>query len=500
MLHVDELLECLEHVRRSGTGWVASCPAHDDRAPSLSITEGDDRLLLFCHAGCRTEDILTELGLSFIDIHSEIESQIVDTYDYTDAQGNLLYQVVRYEPKDFRVRRPDGNGGWIWNLRGVDRVLFRLPEILAAIAQKEPVYICEGEKDVLAVEAMGGVATTSGAAGTWRDHFADILRYPDVTVIAHKDEPGRKNARGIKASLGAAGATTVRVLEAAEGNDAWDHWMAGWQIDSLIESNLADISDEVCLDTIKPKSVIWHWKPFVQQSAFHLLAGRGGAGKGSWLALMTAAMTRGESEHLHGEPRNVIIVASEDSASVDLVPRIMAAGGILSRVFLLKHTLLLPRDVGLLERKITQQRNGFPTGAVIIDPIANHLGGADTNGEGVVREAINELNHVADRTECAIFGVRHMTKYGEGVTGILGSAAWTDSPRIALEMKQSVDVPFDVDDRCLEVVKSNRGRKGERREYRIERVNVEGVEDTIPKLVRSQGSILFGGYFPADQP
>ena len=49
--------------------------------------------------------------------------RIVATYNYHDHEGKLLFQTVRYEPKDFRQRRPDGSGGWIWNLTGVTLVL-----------------------------------------------------------------------------------------------------------------------------------------------------------------------------------------------------------------------------------------------------------------------------------------------------------------------------------------------------------------------------------------
>jgi hypothetical protein len=236
--------------------------------------------------------------------------------------------------------------------------------------------------------------------------------------------------------------------------------------------------------------VDWHWKPFVQVSAFHLLAGEGGAGKGSLCALITAAMTNGQSEYLSGEPRNVIIVASEDSPSIDLVPRITAAGGNLARVIMFKRTILLPRDLSYLEEKILRKRDGAPTGALFIDPVANHIGGADTNNEGAVLEAINGLNGLADRTDCAIIGVRHLNKMGS----MLGSVAWRNTPRMVLEMRDKREVPYGPDDKVLTVEKSNRGRTGlnQRREYRIERVHVGGVEDVVPRLVRSDG-VPFGG-------
>ena len=79
-----------------------------------------------------------------------------EAYDYRDAQGHLVYQVVRRFPKSFRQRRPDGRGGWIWNLDGVARVLYRLPELLKA-APHATIYIVEGEKDVDAMHGRGSM-------------------------------------------------------------------------------------------------------------------------------------------------------------------------------------------------------------------------------------------------------------------------------------------------------------------------------------------------------
>ena len=85
--------------------------------------------------------------------------RIVATYDYTDEHGELLYQAVRYDPKDFRQRAPNPDGSWSWSIKGVKRVLYRLPEVLAAVAEGKAIYICEGEKDVEAARALGLVAT-----------------------------------------------------------------------------------------------------------------------------------------------------------------------------------------------------------------------------------------------------------------------------------------------------------------------------------------------------
>ncbi len=201
----------------SGKNWRAHCPAHNDGRASLSISEGrDGRVLLSCKAGCPTEAVLAKLGLSFSDLFpngkgSATRSEIVETYDYTDEQGALLYQAVRFAPKDFRQRRSDGVGGWIWSLKGTRRVLFHLPQLLAA-SPSEPVYVVEGEKDVLALEHLGLVATTNaGGVGKWRPEFNGALAGRDVVVLPDNDAPGRTHAEQVAGAL-RAGAQSVRVL------------------------------------------------------------------------------------------------------------------------------------------------------------------------------------------------------------------------------------------------------------------------------------------------
>jgi hypothetical protein len=117
-------------------------------------------------------------------------AKIVATYPYHDEIGAILFEVLRFDPKDFRQRHPDGNGGYIWNIRGVRRVPFRLPELNEAIALERVVFCVEGEKDVLNLERLGVPATCNPmGAGAWH---ADLNRYfagADVIIIADNDPP-----------------------------------------------------------------------------------------------------------------------------------------------------------------------------------------------------------------------------------------------------------------------------------------------------------------------
>jgi len=66
---IDSVLERLEAVRRSGSGWSAKCPAHEDKWPSLSIAEGrDGRVLIFCHSGCPVDTVVGAIGLRVGDL------------------------------------------------------------------------------------------------------------------------------------------------------------------------------------------------------------------------------------------------------------------------------------------------------------------------------------------------------------------------------------------------------------------------------------------------
>lgn len=140
---LSELISRFPKVRKIADGFMVSCPAHADKNPSLHISEKGGKLLLFCHAGCDTDEILAKVGVKKADLFLEqanCEPEAI--YPYTDARGKLLFEVVRYAGKDFKQRRPNGKGGYIWNLEGVPRVLYNLPEV----TKVNSVLIVEGGK------------------------------------------------------------------------------------------------------------------------------------------------------------------------------------------------------------------------------------------------------------------------------------------------------------------------------------------------------------------
>ena len=192
----------------------ALCLWHDDRAASLSINMKSG--LWPCHAGCGGGDTfkfeMKRTGCTFPEakraVLGEPERRIVKTYDYTDETGALLYQVVRFDPKGFSQRRPDGNGGWVENLDGTRRVPYRLPELI----QAESVYITEGEKDADRIASLGLTASTnSGGGGKWRDEFSQHFAGKRVVILPDHDPLGRDHAAKVAHGLHGV-AASVKVL------------------------------------------------------------------------------------------------------------------------------------------------------------------------------------------------------------------------------------------------------------------------------------------------
>src|SRR5262249_5124541 len=124
VLNYKEVVSRFQEARQCGNGYTARCPVHDDRHNSLSIGRGDNGgVVIYCHAGCKAPDVVAAVGMTMADLGPPDDGVLaagkrreVASYDYRDEHGTLLYQVVRYEPKDFRQRRPDGNGDWTWKI------------------------------------------------------------------------------------------------------------------------------------------------------------------------------------------------------------------------------------------------------------------------------------------------------------------------------------------------------------------------------------------------
>lgn len=220
---------------------MARCPAHEDTKPSLSVTQGaDGRVLMHCHAGCSSDAIIAAIGVKRAALFEDERvipamTGAPQLYDYLDADGILKYQVCRFPPKDFRQRRPDGHGGWIWKMAGVKRLPYRLPELRGQAL----VIVVEGEKDANTLWAFGVPATSNcGGAGKWGVAETKALVEAGVTrivILPDNDGPGESHAKIVAQRAKAAGlaASIIPLPNLTPHGDVSDWLKAGHTVDEL---------------------------------------------------------------------------------------------------------------------------------------------------------------------------------------------------------------------------------------------------------------------------
>jgi hypothetical protein len=414
------------------------CPAHDDQHPSARYNR---EKRVWCCDACNAAggfwDLYKRLDLtSRVSNSSATPRRQVGTYDYTDANGRLLFQVVRFEPKSFSQRRPNGDG-WTWNLDGVTRVLYQLPNVLAVASAGWRVYVVEGEKDADALDAMGLLGTTSPhGAGKWRAEYAEALTGADVVIVPDRDEPGRRHALDIaRSSHGKA--KTVRVLElpnpAAKDLSDWIalggtkeelEALAGsapiWAPDAEPVTAHVGLSipaiEFVGMD-IPP--VEWLIDGIWQAQAVGFVAGPPKAFKSFMVLDLAFAVASGQNflgRFPPGErrPRTVMLIQNESSKAA-FRERVKATAdrflGIPPALRLITNVPIVLEDESWIQR-IEAELEKFRPELLILDPLASMTTG-DENSAQEMGSVIRRVRGWRDRFGCAVAIVHHSGKTSE---------------------------------------------------------------------------------------
>jgi hypothetical protein len=488
---MSDLLAALSGVKTSGAGWTAKCPAHEDRRASLSIGQGDDgRWLLKCHAGCATDAILSAINLERRDLFPNTDARqrpvIAAEYDYTDEDGEILYQSVRLEPKDFRQRRPNGHGRWDWTLGDVRRVLYRLHTLKG----RKTVFIAEGEKDSNRLAELGLTSTTNvGGALKWRDAYTEQLTAAGVSqavVIPDNDTPGLTHGRAVAASCHAAGIKTKLVpLPVAAKGDVSDYLSDHERDDLLALVKAAPVFTPdgtvvpgpvvTTLADVTAEPVRWSWPGRIARGKLNLLAGEPGEGKSTMTLDLAARITRPDASMPDGVPApdgSVLLLSAEDGLRDTIRPRLDACGADLQRV----HALTATRDLDGTERALELGRDlpqlevaieRYAPALVVIDPLSAYLGRADTWRDSEVRSLLSPLASLAERNDCAVLGVLHLNKSVSSrvLHRIMGSIGFVAAARIVLAVARD---PDDDTRRLLLPAKNNLAPPAETLAFRLE--------------------------------
>ena len=431
------------------------------------------------------------------------QHKIVASYDYTDKFGTLLFQVVRLAPKTFRQRRPDGKGGWLWNLEGVTRVLYRLPDLAEAIASERRVFVVEGEKDVETLARLGIVATCNpGGAGKWREAYADQLTGADVIVLPDHDKAGRDHAEAVARSL-AGKAARIRLLElpglpdkgdtsdwfaqggTVEGFNALVDQAPDWTAQAPPGDGAAPLLVRINLARYDSEPVPareWGVPDRFPRRAVCLLSGEGGRGKSITLLQLAAAHVL-DKEWLRSlpEPGPVVLVNAEDEEG-EIIRRLKpivehhgASFADLSRdlhIFSLAGAdplLALPDRSGrivatpLYAELMTLVRAVQPV-CTIIDNVADVFG-ANEIERSHVRQFIALMRQFAIAGNGYVIMSSHPSLTGiASKTGLSGSTQWHNAVRARAWLHggeaNNGETP-DPDLRVLEFLKSNYSRLAE---------------------------------------
>ena len=478
---IQEVLQYFAGVKRcSESQYMARCPCHDDRKQSLSIGRGEKGVVLKCQAGCDTRDILERVGLNPRDLFYEPRKfkerpQIVATYNYP---GGI--QKLRKSDKSFSWRRPDGNGGWIYDRKGVKPSLYIAGDLTGAVC------VAEGEKDADNLHCLGfnAVSGADGAGpGKWRAEYTQQLSGLSICIFQDNDEVGRDYAQESAAALQGV-ASSVQVLDLSR---VWPEIPVHGDVSDLIAQFGAERACEMIAQLI---STTPQWEPpdvqtkpaletitaaDLQQKdippikfivdkllsvGLNILASPPKYGK-SWmvLALCLAVASGGRFLGYMTNQCGCLYLALEDSQRRlktrmnKLLAGKAAPGGF--------HfaTMASPIDGGLFEELEEFLRKHPDTGLIVVDTL-QRVRGASHGREGAYAADYREvgaLKAFADQHNVALLLVHHLRKMKDdgdpfnmisGTNGIMGAADTTIV--LTKEKREDSNATFSVVGRDVE--------------------------------------------------
>lgn len=456
---------------------LAQCPAHPDRNPSLAVAEGDDgRVLLDCKAGCRTEDVLSAIGLKESDLFAKqqprntlvprltplvrpkaVSSHAVADYLYADADGTPVFKVTRSTQLDvsgqpvgktFHQYRLDASGAWVPGLNGATPPLYHLPDVVATIGVGGLVLVVEGEKDAERARSLGLTATCNAmGAGKWRAEHTASLAGATVIIIADDDAPGRAHAVAVHKALEGVAASVVTALPASGCKDLSDHLDAGYGLNQVRLVRAEDLEDQAAteptddlhlrqatirayeittdgLDAITPPEMLI--SDLLQRDSLAWLQGKPGSGKTFIGVDIAGSVATGQSWH---EGRavvrgRVLYVIAEGVHG--LRPRVRAWE---ARNVVMRGVIFLPLAIQMLDRidlgGLALRVAEIQPSLIILDTQARMSVGADENSArdmGLYVEALEQLRMASG---ACVLSVHHEGRGGDhmrGSTALEGAA------------------------------------------------------------------------------
>ncbi len=242
-----------------------------------------------------------------------------------------------------------------------------------------------------------------------------------------------------------------------------------------------------CGSDLTPEPVRWLWPDWLALGKLHILAGAPGQGKTTIAMGLAATVAIGGRwpDGSRCEAGNVLIWSGEDDAADTLLPRLLAAGADRSRCFFISGSRIggevepfdPATDMGQLLAAV-EKIGGIKL--LVVDPVVNVVTG-DSHKNTEVRRAMQPLVELAAACDCALLGITHFSKGGQGSDPsqrVIGSVAFTAVARVVL-VAAKVKGEDGKDTRILARSKSNIGPDDGGFEYCMEQIEVDafpGIE------------------------
>lgn len=376
---------------------------------------------------------------TFTDTATQINKKST-IYDYTNLEGDRIYQVVRYEPKTFRQRRMENNKV-VWNLQGVTPLPFRLNNF----HNKSLVFIVEGEKDVLHLEKLGCAATcNSGGSGKWTKEHSKYLKNKDVVILPDNDEPGLKHAREVQANLQgiAKSVKTIELPGLKPKQDSYD-WLQHHSVQDLLQlvKDTKSSKDTTPIEVLSMAQVMdmpptpWLIKDYMPQGSMSMIYGPPGSGK-TFLAL-DMALHIAHGINWHGkdvEQGSVMYIAGE---GVGGLRKRLQAWHINKKLEPTAPLYIIPVAVALLDDQeidnliTTIQILAKDIKMVVFDTVARCMTG-DENSAQDMGQAIKALDRIKNQFKCCVVPIHHSGKDRD--RGARGSTAMIGAVDVSLRV------------------------------------------------------------------
>jgi len=389
-----------------------------------------------------------------------VPSREVAAYDYRNLDGELLYQVIRKEPKgQFPQRHPcPDKGKDVWNLGGdatkcscptIGRVLYRWRELIDADSNTT-VFIAEGEKDTNRLWDSGLVATNnSGGAKKWESHYGNQLLNRDVVVLPDNDQPGLEHGQQVALMLqGKARSVKVLCLPnlPPNGGDVSDWLDQGGSVEELVRlanntskwesvdtasvsngTNALKFRTAADIAGTTPVETAYIAKPWVPEGALIEFTGKiKQGGKTTWVMAMSRKVLDGLP--FMGEPTTetpVIYLTEQNTASLRAA---LARADLLDRddFYILTYKDAYGTSWPAVVEAAAQKCEEVGARLLVVDTVPQWAGlqGTSENDSGAALEALAPLQVVAG-DGIGVVCIRHDGKSDRNVGDSgRGSSAW----------------------------------------------------------------------------